>query len=222
MKVCTDACLFGAWCTRKMNEWVPDGKNILDIGTGTGLLSLMAAQKTNAMIDAVDLDAAAVNQAAGNFSTSPWKDRLNAVHASINDFEKTKEYDFIISNPPFYEDDLRSPDEGRTAAMHDSKLTLEQLVNAIGQHLSNDGYAAVLLPFPRTNYFETTAIRKGLHVVERAFVRQTSTHHFFRSMLLLSRYKPFEEVEEEITIHDDNRQYTPEFFELLKDYYLKL
>ena len=222
MKVCTDASLFGAWAPYTLSEWLVDADNILDIGTGTGLLSLMIAQKTNGMIDAVEVDPAAASQAEENFRLSPWNERLNVINTDISHLKSSKKYDFIISNPPFYEDDLRSPDDHRNAAMHDTGLNLEQLIIAIDKHLTPDGFAALLLPFKRTGHFETAAIRKRLHIHEKTFVRQTPAHHFFRTMLLLSRDKPVEEKETEITIHDNQREYTDEFKKLMEDYYLKV
>lgn len=101
MKVCTDACLFGAWTVSKIIKIAPYCKSIIDIGAGTGLLSLIAAQKTAAGIDAVEIDQLAYGQAASNFNQSPWKNRLTAVHSSILEFDNRIKYDFIISNPPF-------------------------------------------------------------------------------------------------------------------------
>jgi len=222
MKVCTDACLFGAWSAKKIKQLVPGTVSVLDIGTGTGLLSLMAAQSTSAIIDAIEIDQDAAKQAAENFLLSPWKHRLRSIHTSINDFDKSKRYDFIISNPPFYENDLKSTDEVRNAAMHDSELTFQQLIESINQHLTNGGYATVMLPFQRTVSFEVLAKESGLYIVEKLSVRQSPEHSFFRNLLLLSRNKPTSEIKGELSIHDNNRNYTPQFINLLKDYYFNL
>ncbi|MDQ3290701.1 MAG: methyltransferase, partial [Bacteroidota bacterium] len=114
MKVCTDSCLFGAYVA------VEKAASILDIGTGTGLLSLMAAQRSTAKITAVELDVAAAEQAAQNFSASPWADRLYLYTGSLQDFENTstENYDVIISNPPFYQASQISPNTARNRAMH--------------------------------------------------------------------------------------------------------
>ena len=101
MKVCTDACLFGAWVANKLVQNKITAKNILDIGCGTGLLSLMLAQKTNAVIDSVEIDASAFDQAKQNISLSSWKEKIQLYHNSINNFEPLTRYDFIICNPPF-------------------------------------------------------------------------------------------------------------------------
>src|SRR5437868_5022622 len=125
MKVCTDACLFGAYIANELQS-IPVN-TILDIGAGTGLLSLMLAQKTTAVIDAVEIDNAAFEQAKENIAASPWKEKINTYHADISTFKTGKRYEHIISNPPFFEDDLRSNDEKKNFAKHDSSLTLENL-----------------------------------------------------------------------------------------------
>ncbi len=220
MKVCTDACLFGAWSAAKMNEYLPGCDFILDVGSGTGLLSLMLAQKTAAQIDAVEMDASATKQSDSNFAASPWAERLHVVQSPIGHFIPGKKYDLIISNPPFYKNSLTSPDKGRAAAMHDSELSLDELVHVFIKHVSIGGYAAVLLPFTRSGYFENMAAGNGLYVIEKLNVRQTNAHTFFRTMLWLSKEKKTEIIEREIAIHDQNREYSPAFETLLKDYYL--
>src|SRR6478672_11745355 len=102
MKVCTDACIFGAWVSNTIAGRLHAG-NCLDIGTGTGLLALMAAQKSTLHIDSIEIEKNAYVQAGENFSKSPWKDRIEIFHGDINAFSVTKKYDLIISNPPFFE-----------------------------------------------------------------------------------------------------------------------
>ena len=138
MKVCTDACLFGAFVANCLSPIV----NCLDIGTGTGLLSLMLAQETNAQIDAVEIDAAAFQQAKENFKASPWSSRLNIFNTDILHYSTDKKYDCIISNPPFFEDDLKSFSEGKNIAKHNNALTLAQLLTAINAHLAATGFFA--------------------------------------------------------------------------------
>lgn len=114
MKVCTDACLFGAYAANQLIFINP--AECLDIGTGTGLLSLMLAQKIPANIDAVEIEYASYSQAKGNFEHSPWREQLNVFHTDINQFQSEKKYNCIISNPPFFEKDLKSEDEKKNAA----------------------------------------------------------------------------------------------------------
>jgi len=220
MKVCTDACLFGAWVANKIEKEDPI-KNILDIGTGTGLLSLMLAQKNDVVIDAVELDTAAAAQASENFNTSPWKERLQVFNSGIERFDSDRKYDLIISNPPFFEDDLKSVNEQRNAAMHSTTLNLEALLVQIERLLKTGGRAAVLIPYHRSSYFEKLLAANGFFVQEVMHVKQSVKHDLFRSQYLFSK-EAAEKVMTELTIHNAERAYTGEFIELLKDYYLKL
>lgn len=220
MKVCTDACLFGAWVAEKISGYTSI-KNILDIGAGTGLLSLMLAQKTTAAIDAVELNKEAALQAAENFNASPWKERLQVYETSIYDFNPGKKYDCIISNPPFFEDDLRSSNASKNAAKHDTTLMLDELLHQIKRLLKDDGIASVLIPFHRTAYLEKIISDNGFFVHEKLLVKQSVEHNYFRSQLIFSRQLK-EPVIKELFIHNAERQYSDEFTTLLKNYYLKL
>lgn len=221
MKVCTDACILGAWTAGKLQHF-PSIQTILDIGCGTGLLSLMLAQKTSAHIDAVEIDADAANQAKENVDQSPWKERINVIHNSIQDFTPETTYDLIISNPPFFEDDLRSPDKSKNDSKHDTSLKLDELVDCIKKNLSNNGIAAVLIPFHRTDHLAILIKERGLHIIESLFIKQTPSHHYFRSIILFSEKSALPIEINELTIHDADRNYTEAFSSLLKDYYLKL
>ena len=152
MKVCTDACILGAWVANKIFNGEISASSILDIGAGTGLLSLMLAQKSTATIDAVEIDGNAFDQAARNFKQSPWSERLRAFHGDIMIFDLIK-YDFIISNPPFYQGDLVSPQQNRNTAKHDELLNLGELLSAMKKLVNTSGSFAVLLPYHRINYF---------------------------------------------------------------------
>lgn len=220
MKVCTDACLFGAWIAEKVKSENEKIKNILDIGTATGLLSLMLAQKSNANIDAVEIDESAAIQAQQNFAASPWKERLKIYNTTINEFRLDYKYDLIISNPPFFENDLKSSNNKRNLALHSSELTLEELLQAIIVNLKKDRSFAVLLPYHRTEYFETIAKQKYF-LQEKVLVKQTLNHNYFRSMLLFGPALN-ETKHSVITIRESNNQYSKEFIALLKDYYLYL
>lgn len=221
MKVCTDACLLGAWTVQKMKDLKFQPENILDIGTGTGLLSLMLAQKTKATIHGIELNEDAAVQAKENFDTSPWADRLFLFHTSILQFPPSIKYDWIISNPPFFENDLQSDDAAKNAAKHDTTLTLDRLLKAINIHLNEDGYASLLIPYHRMEYIQTLAAVRELIINEVLLVKQTPRHEFFRAILMLSK-KESGAKRAELVIHDEHRNYTPGFTALLKDYYLKL
>jgi tRNA1Val (adenine37-N6)-methyltransferase len=219
MKVCTDACLFGALvadCT------LPTA-NCLDIGTGTGLLPLILAQKNNTLkIDAVEIDAAAAAQATENIATSPWADNIQVFNDDILNFSSvSKEYDCIISNPPFFEDDLQSADENKNNAKHSTTLNLIQLLDVVNRLLDKNGFFVVMLPYHRLDYFIEAAKKIGLHVNKQILVRQTMKHKFFRSILFFS-YKQNQPEQIEIIIKDTQNNYTPQFAAALKDYYLFL
>lgn len=218
MKVCTDACLFGAIVA------ATDLKNArcLDIGTGTGLLTLMIAQKNDIeIIDAVELNRDAATQALENISASLWKDKIKVHQEDILSFKPEKQYDYIISNPPFFEDDLNSPDEAKNNAKHSTTLSLSQLLVIADKHLTKDGVFTVLLPYPRVKYFTEEALKAGFHLTEQILVKQTFKHKFFRGILFLSR-KDSVIQKTEINIKDADYKYTPEFTAYLKDYYLFL
>lgn len=216
MKVCTDSCLFGAWLS---NIFENCGGHILDIGAGTGLLSLMLAQKTGARIDAVEVDREAFEQAAENFSASPWSRNLHVYLTPIQQYSTPVRYSLIVSNPPFYAHDLRSENDRRNAAMHDASLTLEELMDAAGKFKTADAQFAALITFRRASGFEELYTRYGWYARRKVTVKQTYMHPPFRCMYLLTR-TPCENSAEEIVIRKDNNQYTEQFYALLKDYYL--
>ena len=219
MKVCTDACLFGAWTALKIVENKIKAHNILDIGCGTGLLSLMLAQKSNAKIDAVEIDRNAFEQAKKNFELSPWKGRFNIFHNSITIFKTPKKYEFIISNPPFYENQLKSGNDERNKAMHATTLSYIDLVTAIKNNLTKDGVAAVLLPFAFVNEFEKNLLANQLFIVEKLNISHSPLHPFFRSFLLIAETK-IEFSEDFLAIKNNDNSYSTAFKDLLKAYYL--
>ena len=211
MKVCTDACLFGAWIASEINKNKID--RVLDIGAGTGLLSLMVAQGTDAVIDAVEIDDNAYSQAAGNFAASPWKDRLTVHLCAIQQFEPGRKYDLVISNPPFYEGSLPSPDRKKNEAMHSISLNAVELFASMKRLHAPKGRIAILIPFSRVDAIEKIIIDSALHVIKKVTVKQTEKHAPFRCMYMLSDvFSGFEE--RKITVGDD------EFNTLLKNYYL--
>ncbi|MBS1757449.1 MAG: methyltransferase [Bacteroidetes bacterium] len=221
MKVCTDACLFAAWAADYLKKEKLNPKNILDIGAGTGLLSLILAQKTTAQIEAVEIDENAFIQANENFIASPWKQRLSVFHTDALEFTPEKKYDFIITNPPFFEDDLPSPHQNKNAAKHSSTLTFAGLLKIISTHLLPESFAAVLIPYHRLQHFEKLAMAQQLFISHKTLVKQSPLHSPFRAMVILKTAD--QKINEtEITIQHTDRNYTPEFINLLKDYYLKL
>jgi tRNA1Val (adenine37-N6)-methyltransferase len=215
MKVCTDSCILGAWTA----SHIGGAKKILDIGSGTGLLSLMLAQKSDGLIDSIELDPESASQAMENIMASPWSGRIRITEGDIRNYSLPADYDFIITNPPFYESDLRSPVEKKNKAKHDLSLTLNELVSAIRFLLKTTGSFSILLPFHRSEYFEALAAEQGFFLEEKLTVRQTSKHAPFRSICLFSFEKPKDAISNELIIKNEKGNYNLEFTELMADYY---
>jgi tRNA1Val (adenine37-N6)-methyltransferase len=219
MKVCTDSCLLGAYAANKLQQ--QPMINILDIGAGTGLLSLMLAQKTQCRIDAVEIDDAAYKQAVQNANASPYKNAITIYNSDVKDFTPAQHYDVMISNPPFFENDLMADDVEKNTAKHSTTLTLQTLLQYAAAWLTTNGIFAVLIPYHRTIYFENLATQNGLHLSQKLLVKQTPAHDYFRTILLLSK-KTATASTEYITIKETDGNYSKTFADLLKDYYLHL
>ena len=216
MKVCTDSCLFGA--TIEINREV---ENILDIGTGTGLLSLITAQKCNAVIDAVEIVENAANQASNNFKSSPWSDRLNLFNNSIQNFSENciKKYDLIISNPPFFSDNLKSHDPSSNIALHNDLLSPSELLASSSLLLSPTGYFIIMLPLYEAKEFIKLAFGFNLNLSSIQNIKNTQNSSVLRSICIFKFSKESVEEKEDIIIKDVFGAYTLQFVSLLKDYY---
>lgn len=222
MKVCTDACLQGAY-TASYLQGTGDIHRVLDIGTGTGLLSLMLAQQLPAAaITGIELDPAAAGQAVANFAASPWEERLQVVETDAKHLPADKPYDFIITNPPFYESDLKSSNQLRNQAMHATTLDYNDLLQVIDKHLSATGQFSVLLPYVPFADFVSLAQQTGFFLREVLHVKQSEQHGYFRSVGIFSREAGVCK-EHTLSIREaDKKTYTAAFIELLKPYYLFL
>jgi tRNA1Val (adenine37-N6)-methyltransferase len=217
LKVCTDACLFGAWVAHQLTSNPPT--TILDIGTGTGLLSLQLAQKLpGAFIDAVELDPAAAKQAAQNAAASNFNILVHNI--DIKNYSG-KKYQHIISNPPFFENDLKSEHALKNQAMHSTTLSLQTLFTCADDLLEPAGSFSILLPFARANEVETLAQSHGFSIAHKAVVQQTPNHAPFRVMYIFGK-TVFETASETSIVIKENDSYTPAFTSYLKDYYLYL
>lgn len=219
MKVCTDSCLLGAWVAAKIEKKVLQPENILDIGSGTGLLSLMLAQKSKARIDAIEIDENSYLQTKDNFNKSKWANHLHAFHSDIKNWTFPLKYDLIISNPPFFENDLKSDNPPKNLAKHHDGLNLNGLLQSITHHLAEDGKFALLLPYHRITFFKKMAADNHFFIQEECLVQQTPAHSFFRGLLLFSTQKEVA-ITKELIIKAKEGNYTQDFDELLQDYYL--
>ncbi|TLM97203.1 methyltransferase [Hymenobacter jeollabukensis] len=221
MKVSTDACVLGA------AAGVAGAARILDVGSGTGLLALMAAQRNpTARIEAVEIDAAAAAQAARNVAASPWAARIRVHALSLADYAATAPgpFDHILSNPPFFRHSLRSPDAQRTTARHAAADTLSfaELAAFAAAHLTPAGRLTVLLPPPEMREFEQEAARAALSPISHLILRHRPGSKPLRHVTtfgLAAGPQPTP-VESPLTIHAADESYSAEFRTLLRDFYL--
>ena len=220
MKIGTDGVLLGAWTPIENNPI-----SILDIGAGTGVIALMLAQRSNAeQIDALEIDEEAYEQSVDNFENSPWSDRLFCFHAGLDEFveEPEDEYDLIVSNPPFYTDDYKSDNEQRDLARFADAMPFEDLIEAADLLLSENGIFAVIIPFKEEENFLALAKEYELYPLKITHVKGTPTTEIKRSLLAFSRNESVNFPIDELIIETSRHQYTPEYIELTKDFYLKM
>lgn len=217
MKVSTDACIFGAYTA------VPETGNILDIGTGTGLLALMIAQRSLCKIDAVEIDEQSFLQAASNILKSPWSNRIHLYHADIRKFASRNKYDLIICNPPFFEKHLKSPSAQKNKAKHADQLSLEELMTVVKKHLKNpDGKFSVLLPAKITSHLLDTASRYNLYPEKQLLIRDNPSRPVIRAITQFSLYEKLYYTIEKLETKDNSGQYSEDFLKLLRPFYLYL
>lgn len=218
MKVCTDACIFGAWFADK----IPDHSTILDVGSGTGLLMMMLAQKSRSEVHGVEIDLSSFKQLKENINQNKWRERLQVFIGDARTYSFPIKYDFIIANPPFFENDLPSESGREQVAKHSKELTLDELVRVIDNNLEPHGSFGILLPYQRWEYFDKLVAYSGFHLTERLFIRQSPRHSSFRAVLHYSRHKDKFIPSYDLIIQREDGAYTEEAAELLKEYYLYL
>lgn len=221
MKVCTDACIQGAHAVSSLTPpFQRDKFNILDIGTGTGLLALMLKQEfPAARVDAVEIDEDSFRQAQQNFLASPWSESMRVYHDDIRSFEGRPPYDFIICNPPFFDKDLKGNEARKNQAKHTISLTYAELLDAISRLLSPDGTCCIMLPPRQSVSFQALAEACGLFPLDIVKVRHTPAHPVFRVIFCFGRAGgPCRE--DEICIYAASGGYSEPFINLLKGYYL--
>lgn len=220
MKIGTDGVLLGAWVS--INTSV---QSILDVGTGTGVIALMLAQRSDAeIIDALEIDADAYEQAVDNFEASLWGDRLFCYHASFQEFvsEIDDQYDLLISNPPFYTENYKTSDEQRDLARFEDALPFEHLLIGSVKLLSEHGKLAMIIPFKEEEELLAMADQVGLYPERITRVKGNPEKEIKRSLLLLSKIKSTEIISNTLVIETARHQYTQEYIDLTKDFYLNM
>jgi len=220
MKVGTDAVLLGAWVKTY------GVRKALDIGTGTGVIALMLAQKSGAHIDAIDIDPEAVSEARDNVRNSPWKERVHVQNISLQDFSKItdEQYDLIVSNPPYFVDSLPSSEANRTAARHTVLLSFEDLIAGAKKLLNKEGKLYVILPVREGEQFIQLAASRGLHLRRITRVKSTPDKIEKRWMMQFGfQGKP--QISDSVLVMEKDphvrHSYTDEYKELTKEYYLQ-
>jgi tRNA1Val (adenine37-N6)-methyltransferase len=209
MKVTSEACLLGAWCAAKPLE----ATRMLDLGAGTGLLMLMLAQQHACPIDGIELDPAAAAQCRENLDASPWGHRLKVFEGDIREWDPGMTYDFIISNPPFFEKSLLRADARMNDAMHGTSLTLDELALAMDRLASLHGRCGLILPYEKAGGFEIKMNGLGFGTEDRMTVRHSRRHPPMRQILGFARGWKGQKREGELYIEEPG--------ELLSEYYLR-
>lgn len=218
MKVGTDGVLLGAWASLGENN-----KRVLDIGTGTGLIALMAAQRTDewgARVVGVEIDPSAVEDARANVASSEWSERVEIVATPIQDYSAEEKFDHILSNPPYFVASLLSPDAARTTARHTTSLTFDELATSVARLLAPEGALSLVLPYDAVADMTLAAARKGLFLVRRTDVSSKTGGKPLRSLLEYG-FRPLPTAINSLTIHLPDGDYTPEYRQLTKAFYLK-
>jgi len=214
MKVGTDGVLLGALAC------LGDQGNVLDVGTGTGLLSLMAAQRSSATIDAIDIDAAACTQASENVKNSPWSSRINVMHTSFQEHVLGgKRYTRILTNPPFFSNSLKSDDIQRNLARHDDSLSQRDLLSGVNTLLADDGNFILILPWESNHEFCLEASHYYLYCNKRIIIHPTPQKKPNRIIMEFSHTKG-KMLESDLIIREADGNYTNDYKRITSDFYL--
>ncbi len=224
MKVGTDGVLLGAYAALADND---QNANVLDIGTGTGLVALMLAQRfDNVNIDAVEIDADAFEQSVSNFALSPWVDRLKAIHSDFNIFSKNcnNKYQLIVSNPPYFEDSLKASAKNRSQARHTDTLSFAQLLSGVKSCLDCNGSFYVILPSDKYATIESLASDNDMYIPSVLWIKGNDQQPIKRAIIELKHsIESYPSTEQKtLVIEKERHQYTDDYIALTKDFYLKM
>lgn len=216
-KVGTDGVLLGAWIPLDHNP-----QHILDIGSGTGVIALMLAQRTiNAQVTAIEIDRSAYEECLDNFFMSPWSQRLHCIHGDIIKQELNDSFDLIVSNPPFYRDNTFAPNQQRHIARNTASLDFNQLVEKSAKLLNPNGIFSVIVPYKEESSICTVAEKYHLYPFKLTWIKGHPNAVIKRSLIAFSRANiSFEPTE--LVIEEKRHQYTTEYQNLTRDFYLKM
>lgn len=215
MKVGTDGVLLGAWAPAK------DALQILDIGTGTGLVALMLAQRSQAAITALEIDKDASIQAIENIERSPWQSRIEVVRADFKSYRPALTFDLIVSNPPYFIDSMKCPDGQRSTARHTNELSYEDLIEGVSALLSHNGTFCIVIPTDVSEKVKSIALKYHLYPERQLFVI-TKPGATPKRTLINFTFKEQDCYTEELLTEISRHQYSQEYIALTKDYYMKL
>ena len=222
MKIGTDGVLLGAWLSPKKEP-----ESVLDIGTGTGLIGLMAAQRfPNAIINAVEIDQDSYEQASNNFKNSSWSNRLHCFHSSFQNFVpiQKQKYDLIISNPPFFANGQKSHNQKRNQARFEDALPFENLLEGVASLLLLDGLFALIVPYDQEAKLLAIARKYNLYPSKITHVKGNCDALIKRSLITLhfKSSEDFRHKKTEITLEKERHVYTEEFKSIAQDFYLHM
>jgi tRNA1Val (adenine37-N6)-methyltransferase len=221
MKVNTDGVLLGAWASSNQSDFSLTAGQILDIGTGTGVIALMMAQQFhNAKVDAIDIDEGAYLQAKENFEQSMWNERLKAFHSPLQTYQPDKQCEIIVSNPPYFIDDLKTTSEKKNLAKHSTGLSYEELANGVETLLEPKGKVFIALPFFNLELVKQIFIKRDLFVERFTAVRAVAGKNPYLALIQLQRQQT-EPAKDEIVIQNNAGNFTEQYRALTKDFYLK-
>lgn len=216
MKVGTDAVLLGALVENN------NPQQILDIGTGCGIIALMMAQRfKNANIDAIDIDIDSITQARLNFEQSPWSNRLHCFHTPLQEHKKIA-YDLIVSNPPYFENSLKTPNAQRNLARHTDTLSIEELIINVNKLLSNDGYFWAILPYAAAEKAIKIAIDNNLYCQQKLYIHNKKQNEIKRTIFQLSKKSNNQIIEKNYAIRNIDNSYTDWYRQLTEPFYTHL
>jgi tRNA1Val (adenine37-N6)-methyltransferase len=218
MKVSTDSILLGAWTD------IPTScPQVLDIGTGSGILALMLAQRTSkSMITAIEIDQEAYQLAAGNFEQSKWADRLAAMNCSLQDFSSDKTFDLIICNPPFFSGGVLSESPQKMVARHTQKLSHQDLLFNVKRLLSPEGLFSLVLPYVEGMRFIELANNFNLYCTHEMNVRGSENKPIERLLLTFSRNEKAKVIDSIVIEMEQRHKYSPEYIALTQAFYLNM